>query len=347
MKQNDTHTWIDDALSAHLKKQTDAFDFQRWRNRFPEEAQRLGEMRQTEGQTILWSQIWRIIMKSPYTKYGTVAAGLLIAVMFLFPGGNGITPDSVLWADVQEQLQEKGTIRVSGTKTFTCLDSESCPGHVCQVIKYGSREYGYYEQIYLEDVLVFEIYLNRASRIVTLISHEQQKYFHFKVPEEFMKNLDIISVQGVLDCFTTGDVENIGLQTIRGQKVVGFERKGDTWFTEEIDSKIMNFLFPINESTMRVWIDPETSLPVFAEVEMEIGKGVANGFHEMRLEEFLDEVQWDVELDESMFIPVVPEDYQIFGMPELKKTAVVGVTGTAAAVPLIFWLRKRRKRKSA
>ena len=69
---------------------------------------------------------------------------------------------------------------------------------------------------------------------------------------------------------------------------------------------------------MRLWVDPETSLPVFQEVEMDVGKGVANHFMEMKMDEFIDEIQWDRDMEASFFVPVIPEDYEIFGLPEMK-----------------------------
>jgi hypothetical protein len=351
MKEDTEKTDLDKMLYEELHQKTASFDFDRWAKKYPREVDRLKTAVKNVHPYKSFN-LWRTIMKSSYTKYGMIAASLLIAFVFLFPGDNGISSDSLVWADVQQKMQEKGTVFATGTKTIDFFpDSSAEPEYphlqsfVCQVEMYGSREYGYIEKIYYQDKLIIEIYLQRSSRIVTLISHEQKRYFSFKLPEEFMKNLDIISVEGVTDFFTSGQVRNIGLQTIRGKELIGFEKGGDVWFTREIDSKILAFLFPVKESKMRLWVDPKTSLPVFEEVEMIVGKGIVNHFMETTVQEFMDQVQWDVDLKESFFVPVIPEGYQIFGMPEMKAAAAAGTLGIAAAIPCFLWIRRKRRKK--
>ena len=61
--------------------------------------------------------------------------------------------------------------------------------------------------------------------------------------------------------------------------------------------------FPVDSLVARVWVNVETGYPVALEAEI-IGD---NG--QTRITGILDQFQWDVELDESVFEPSIPEGY--------------------------------------
>lgn len=344
MKQNDNKKWLDELLSKHLQKKSGDFNFQQWQEKYPDEAKQLRQMGMADekAKKISWSFIWRTIMKSPYTKFSTIAVGLIIISVFLFPSKD-IVPTSVAWADVQKKMEEKTSAFISGTRVCA-YDTDRV--EIFDIHKYVSKKYGYIEKMLLEDQPCFEVYLHRPSRTVTVISHYRKQYFRFQVPENLVNMFDIVSIQGIFDFFCSEDVEKIGPKEIRGREVIGFVRTDvDQYFTHMIDSKIVNFLFPIQSTKICVWVDPKTSLPVFGENELEVGKGWVTAFHEMHMKEFLDHIDWDAELDENEFIPEIPEDYELFGMPEMKTSAVIGVSGTAAVVPLLILIRRHRKKR--
>ena len=281
-------------------------------------------------------------MKSSYTKYGTIAAGLLIAAIFLFPSKD-IAPASVAWADVQKKMQEYTSAFVSGTRVCTYNNDEN-ETYTFRVEKFVSKEFGYVEKMFLKDQLCFEFYVHRPSQSITVISHHRKQYFQFQATKDFLSLFDIVSIQGAMDYYCSGDIEKVGPEEIQGKEVIGFVRKDiDPFFTHKIDSKIINFLVPIKSTRLCMWVDSKTSLPVFGEHELEFGKGWVTGFQEMHLREFLDHIDWDAEIDEAIFLPEIPEGYELFGMPEMKTSAVIGVSGTAAAIPFFIWIKKRRK----
>jgi hypothetical protein len=90
----------------------------------------------------------------------------------------------------------------------------------------------------------------------------------------------------------SGDYRETGRRTINGIEVEGIECNNDG--------------ITGNENTvMRLWVDVETNLPIRIEVEGEQMEAGQMRPHKFVMENF----QWNVELDESIFEPNIPDDY--------------------------------------
>jgi hypothetical protein len=124
MDRKDDIDRLDELLAKHLRREPAAFDFERGAHGFADELVQSGF---SVGLQTNW-QIGRCIMTSRYTKLAGVAAVVLVTLSFLFPGGNGIVPESVAWADVQKAMEQVHTIRVTGTRNCFFSDDES-PSH--------------------------------------------------------------------------------------------------------------------------------------------------------------------------------------------------------------------------
>jgi outer membrane lipoprotein-sorting protein len=72
---------------------------------------------------------------------------------------------------------------------------------------------------------------------------------------------------------------------------------------ETTDSAFGVANFQVDSLVARVWVSVETGYPVLLEAEV-VGD---NG--QLRITGVLDEFQWDVELDPSIFQPKIPPDY--------------------------------------
>jgi hypothetical protein len=363
MKRKDNKNRLDELLSKHLKKKTDDFDFQKWQTKFPQEAACLKNMHyaQKKTKTIIWSLIWRIIMKSPYTKYGTIAAAFMIAIIFLF--SDVIIPSSgILLADVQKKVMDQKSCLITGTRVLTTNSKETKTTELT-VHKYLSYEYGYLDQTFDEKGNLFvSISVHHPSKVVTVLLPQTKRYIQFPIPKEYqekMKDITPLKLFALIMYSSDGkDIEKINFKTfditkvkgtkksqVQGISAIGFE-------TFDLHKKIshefgfsgLSLLFDMQKSRACIWINPKTLLPIELEAEVNLGKCIFTNFKEMNLIEVDGSFEWNIEMDETIFNPEIPEDYQLFGAPEIKNTAAIGASGAAIAIPLFFWMKKRRGR---
>ena len=90
----------------------------------------------------------------------------------------------------------------------------------------------------------------------------------------------------------SGDYTELGRATINGVVVEGIEAKQPQ---QMVDAN----------SIMRLWVDVQTNLPVQVEVEM---IGMAEG--QMRQHRYvMENFEWNAEIDASVFVPEIPEDF--------------------------------------
>jgi hypothetical protein len=361
MKHNGNINWLDDALAKYLKNKTDEFDFQQWQAKFPGEARLLRQRCQAKEKmkTTSWSLFWRTIMKSPYTKYGTVAAGIFIAVLFLFPSGNG--SDSIAWADVQQTILDQQNCMMIGTRILSTHHEQ--PQVINYTVhKYISREYGYVDQTFDEEGNLFiQLTVHHPSNIVTVLFPKAKRYIQIPVTQKYQEKMEEITPLELFKALFLSDSDRESAESVDIEKLD--LRSLDCLTESEIDG-VPVFGFPITHLLdniaklgfenldiflgMRqisgyIWINPETLLPAQMDAEVELGKCILTNFQDMTLSEVNHFVEWNSEMDETMFLPEIPEDYKLFGMPEMKTTAVMGTSTIVAAIPLILWGKKRRK----
>ena len=362
MKQKDNTNWLDELLSQTLKKKTDEFDFQRWQEKYSDEAKQLRQMGPAKENTISWPLIWRMIMKSSYTKYGTVAAGLLIAAIFLFPPKD-ISPNSILLADVQRKIYDQHSCMMTGTRILSTNDEDPQLTNYT-VHKYLSREYGYVDQTFDEEGNLFiSLSVHHPTNIVTVLFPQMKRYIQVPVTQKYrekMKEITPLKLFGMFFCqcdeeeLGNIDIETLDITTLEGVKkseidgvpVVGFEIAALPENISKLGFDRLRLFLDMQETRGHIWINPETLLPLQLDAEVDVGKCILTNFRAMKLSEVNHFVEWNMAMDEGMFLPEIPEDYELFGMPEMKTTAVIGMSGTVAAVPLLICIKRRRKKKA-
>jgi hypothetical protein len=73
---------------------------------------------------------------------------------------------------------------------------------------------------------------------------------------------------------------------------------------------MFNFLINPQQATARAWIDPTTKLPIQTEAECELKGSVITFFQNAHLEVVDNRFEWGKAMEESMFLPEIPEDYK-------------------------------------
>ena len=95
--------------------------------------------------------------------------------------------------------------------------------------------------------------------------------------------------------FLSKDHRKLGQKTIDGVLCEGLETTDTTFGVST---------FEVDNLLARVWVSVETGYPVMLE-----GEVTGGGEEELQIKGVLDQFQWDVELDPSLFEPDIPADY--------------------------------------
>jgi outer membrane lipoprotein-sorting protein len=139
---------------------------------------------------------------------------------------------------------------------------------------------------------VLRAYFNTKTAI--LVDHGHKSYVTMTF--EKMEQVDFLTDPKIMvQKFLSHEHRELDQKTVEGTLCGGIETTDPAFL--EADSPVGSFM-------ARVWVSVETGYPVKFE-----GEVVSNN-DQMRLAFFSDQFQWDVELDETMFEPDIPVDYQ-------------------------------------
>ena len=351
MKRKKSDNQVDEMLARHLHREPAEFDFERWAEKFPEEAKlaATGFAGATSKIRIQLAQIWRCIMTSRYTKYASIAAVLLVALSFLFPGGNGIVPESIALADVQKAFEEQETARVTGMRDCFFGNDET-PTYALSVEKSFSIHHGYADRTYNakgELVIYFAYHLPTGT--VTVMFPTVKKYYRMEVPPDYRDRAQQVTPESFFEwIWASRDYRQLAPKQVQGIEAVGFEISdvADRFLGAlGVNRTVANFFFSPRSLKARLWVDPNRRLPIQIEGEGEINPCLVTGYRKMRLTEINDVWEFDVGFDESLFNPEIPDGYEQLAVPTAVKAGVALSATALAGIPVVL-IRRRRSRRS-
>jgi hypothetical protein len=128
---------------------------------------------------------------------------------------------------------------------------------------------------------------------------------------------------------------------------VGFEVSGwEQRILEGFNPAIVKLLFNLQNGTGRVWIDPKTNLPIQTDGEVQLKPCVVSFFKNAEATQMDGHFQWGVEIDEAVFRPEIPEDYQELTLPSGAALGVAASSIVLAGVApwCVFFVRYSRRR---
>ena len=241
---------------------------------------------QTQKPAAIEPNIRRTIMKSPITKLAAAAVIIIAVLISILLPGNSKT--NVAWGEVLEKAEQIPTVIFDTTVEITYSESEK---HQFQAENYVAADYGTRVNIYHNGELGTIQYKLPHKKVVYVIRPLKKKYKRKDLSDEQVAlGHDRDDPRMWLKAISSGDYTELGRADINGVIVEGIE----TEITGEANG------------VMRLWVDVETNLPVRIEVEE---LGMESG--QMRPHKFvMDNFQWDVELDASVFEPNIPPDYE-------------------------------------
>ena len=235
--------------------------------------------------------IWRIIMKSRITKLA-VAAVIIVAVILGLTITDGPDIASVAWSEVIEKVEQIPAL------TFDMTTEISYPGNKAISIQsenYVAGDYGTKSSLYMNGEVFVVKYRLPNKNLAYIIRPKDKTYMRIDLSDEqAAKGQDPDDPRTWLKIILSGDYTKLGRDNINAAAVEGIECNRPEMTGDE-------------NGIMRLWVDVETNLPVRIEVEklgMEAGQ--------MRPHKFvMENFQWNVELDESVLEPNIPNDYKL------------------------------------
>ena len=353
MRRKEDTDRLDDMLAQHLRREPAPFDFERWADRFPEEAKllRAGFPRPAPSQRTQLMQIGRCIMTSRYAKFVGAAVVVLVAVSFLFPGRRGLVPESIAWADVQKAMEQVQTIRVTGTRNCFFAADET-PTYRLGLEKLFSFSHGYIDRTLTEDgQLMIELAYDLQTGTVTVLFPTQKRYYRTQAPQTLREEIRQVTFREFGESlFVSGDYRMIGPNDVQGIQAVGFEISNLHSRLKAklgLGGKLVDFFFSFGPARARMWVNPKTRLPIQLEAEGKVNPCLVTGYREMTLREIDDRWDFNVELDGTQFLPAIPEDYQALTLsPVSKAQAAACVAGAGLVAPVFLAARRSRWRRS-
>ena len=306
MNQQNNKKPLGDLISRAVGRENLKFDFDKWKSIHEKEI-RICKLQMSDEQasrSVVAFNIWRIIMKSGITKIA--AAVIIIAIIGLHQFNSSIKGTSVVWADVAERLEKVSSYTARADRALTGIGQEE-PFFECEILRYFSPDHGSVEESYEDGELVMLAYCSIAEKAALIVFPQNKMYWRFDLNEELLSVVEYINpanTDGITKLFGSERCTRLGSRKIDGVRTEGFEVKDVKLF-----SQVPGYLLRPEDINIRIWVNNETLLPARIEGEGFVGKGVLTGFKEFRYKEVMDSIEYDAEIDESIFEPDIPDDY--------------------------------------
>jgi hypothetical protein len=228
-------------------------------------------------------------MKSRITKIA--AAMIIISIIGLHQFNNSINGTSVVWADVAERLEKVSSYTAKADRALTETGQEE-PFYQCEILRYFSPDHGSIEKSYVDGELTMLAYCSISEKAA--------------------------HTDGIMKLFGSERCTRLGSRVIDGVTTEGFEVKDVKLF-----SQLPRALLNPENINIRLWVNEETLLPTRIEGEGFVQRGLLTGFKEFRYKEVMHSIEYDVEIDESIFDPNIPDDYILIDPANMAEKAEI------------------------
>ena len=266
--------------------------------------------------------IWRTIMKSKVSKFAA-AAVIIIVIIGLHQFNNSINGTSIVWADVAERLENVSSYKAQARRVLTEVGQEE-PFFQGDILRYFSPDHGAVEESYDDGKLVMLAYCSISEKAVLIVFPLNKVYCRFDLNEELLSLVEYVNpanTDGIMKLFGSERCTRLGCREIDGVTNEGFEVKDVKVF-----SQVPRFLLYLEDINIRLWVNEETLLPTRLEGEG-FFKGLMTRFKNCRYKEVMHSIEYDAEIDESIFEPNIPDDYILIDPASITEKAELVMLG--------------------
>ena len=256
----------------------------------------LAESDQTES-AFTQPKIRRTIMKSPITKLAAAAVIIALVVLGLFEFIGTENSSGVVWANVVRKVEasQGSVVRCWETSDPTNYSIAHTTPRYSRKDFYtaGQITHTHYSDFSDSDIVTFTGVYHKHKHYISG-THPNSKDESFLEQHEDWTNPRYL-VQRILSC----EHRELGQKTIEGVLCEGLETT-DPAVYGPMPGSVTRL-----DVQMQLWVNVETQYPVMFEWKV---SAEAEG-EAVESEGVMNQFQWDVELDESMFEPEIPSDY--------------------------------------
>jgi len=243
--------------------------------------------------------IRRTIMKSPIVKLAAAAVVITVVALGLFEFIGTEGTSGVVWAEVAKKVETSRGVICRGKDVV--LDSRD--GGPDYTMNYLSSTKSRHDS-YKGDQIIKTFYDDYNTKTVVFIDHGHKSYIK-KTLERMEQNDLWRNPKSLVQKFLSHEHREMGQKTVEGVLCEGIETT-DPAFDET------NSNFTVDSLKAQLWVSVETGYPVL--LEFEVTRSIGDN-EKVHIKAVMDQFQWDVELDESIFEPNIPPDYMRLPMP--------------------------------
>ena len=257
------------------------------------------------------------IMKSRITKLAAATAIIIAVLLFIY----NVDSSSVALADVFDKVQRAQAFMYKMKMKVT---GDMIPGKPGADMEQEatiiiSTDRGMKMEMTVTDSnsgekMTQQIYLLPEQKEMLMIMPLQKKYIRMDFNDVSL--LDGIKEQSndpreMIEQILNYEYTELGRSVIDGVTVEGFETTDPAVYGGAMGTSIK----------IRLWVDVVTWLPVLTEMDIDLGE-------KMRIQGVIYDYQWDIQVDEKEFVPVIPDDFETLlaggmKMPEMTEEAAV------------------------
>jgi len=244
--------------------------------------------------------IWRKIMKSRITKLAAAAVIIIAALIGISQiGGSGVALAAVLEKVEQAHaFMYKMKMTVSGAM----VPGKPPENQDIQSTIIISTLYGMKMEITMTDPnsgeqMTQQMYVLPEEKAMFVVLPFQERYVRMEFNDELLARMKKQSndPREMIKQILNSQYTELGRSVIDGVVVEGFEATDPALYGGAMGSS----------AKIRLWVDVVTWLPVLTEMDIEMGET-------MRMRGVIYDYQWDIQVDKSEFVPVIPEDFEPF-----------------------------------
>jgi outer membrane lipoprotein-sorting protein len=249
---------------------------------------------------IQWSSIRRIIMKNPITKLAAAAVIVVAALIIVSQiGGSGVALAQVLEKVEQAQaFMYKMNLQMTGT-AMKSMPAGMMEQEATIII---STDSGMKMEMSMTDPnsgrqMIQQMYVLPEEKAMFMVMPKQKKYVRMDFNDELLARMKKESndPREMIKQILNYEYTELGRSVIDGVTVEGFETTDPAVYGGMIEGSMK----------IRLWVDVMTWLPVLTEMDIELSE-------KMQIKGVIYDYQWDIQVDESEFVPVIPEDFEPF-----------------------------------
>jgi hypothetical protein len=210
------------------------------------------------------------------------------------------------------------------------------------ILRYFHPNYGSVEESYDDGELVMLAYCSISEKAAIAVFPENKVYCRIDLNEELLSLVEYTNpanTDGIMKEFGSDRCVRLGRREIDGVRTEGFEVKD-----VKLLSGVPQFILHVEDINIRLWVDEETLLPVRVEGEGSVRLMTMFNF---KYEEVMYDIEYDVEIDESIFDPNIPDDYILIDPANMAEKAELVMLGILPfSVIRVVYKRFKKKRWS-